>query len=498
MTNVSLPPSRTPKRLPGALISLLELQGDERTPIFLRLYRRLRDAITQGHLKAGARLPGTRPLARELGIARVSVESAYGRLEQEGLVRRRSGSGTFVSPRPLAAPNPGRTKPQLVALRLSRRGAAIFAGGGCVDDPGVRPFGGGRPDLRAFPVALWNKTLVSAARADSLALLDYGDRAGLRQLREAVAAHLVTYRGVQCDPGQVLILTSSQQALDLAARVLLDPGDFVAMENPGYRGAATAFSAAGANLHSIGVDADGMMVSELSKAPGTSRLVYVTPSHQFPLGATLSRPRRAELLAWAEQADAYIIEDDYDGDFRYRGEAVPALQGMDRQGRVLYVGTFSKTMFPSIRLAYLVLPAPLVAAFTVARSVVDGHTGQLMQAAMASFMEDGHFAAHMRSMRSLYSARLEALQQEVATRLQGHVKLLGTDCGLQIAAQVVEAPRFDAVHARATEAGLLLPRLDEFYDRRPLGLKPGWVIGFAALTPAEIRDGVRTLQLLFG
>ncbi|MDP3762395.1 MAG: PLP-dependent aminotransferase family protein [Ramlibacter sp.] len=494
---MTAPASRKAKRRPGALISLLKVKGDERTPIFLRLYRQLRAAIVQGHLKEGARLPGTRSLAHELGVARVSVESAYGRLEQEGLVRRRSGSGTFVSFGAPSASSPGRLKPQLAALRLSRRGAAIFAGGGCLDHPGVRPFGAGRPDLRAFPTALWNKTLSAAAKGDAVDLLDYGSRAGLARLREAVAAYLVTYRGVQCVADQVLILTSSQQALDLAARVLLDPGDVVAVEDPGYRGAATAFAAAGANLHSIDVDADGMVVGGLAASPSAPRLVYVTPSHQFPLGSTLSRQRRTALLAWADAADAYVIEDDYDGDFRYHGDAVPALQGMDRQGRVLYVGTFSKTMFPSIRLAYLVLPPPLVEPFTVARSVVDGHTSQLFQAAMASFMIDGHFAAHMRNMRSLYSARLAVLQEEVSARLRGYVTLLDASCGLQAAALVDEPQRFETVHAGATAAGLHLPRLDELYLRRPLGLQNGWILGFAALAPTEIRAGVHALRSAF-
>lgn len=490
-------PPHPKKRRHGTLISLLQAPDELRTPIFLRLYRQLRDAILQGHLQQGERLPGTRPLAQDLGVARVSVESAYARLEQEGLVRRRSGSGTFVAPTTAGgSPTPG-PKPQLAALRLSARGAAILAGGGCVDEPGARAFGAGRPDLRAFPTAVWNKCQTSALKDAPLALLDYGDRGGLPRLRQAIASYLATYRGVQCEPEQVLVLTSSQQALDLAARVLLDPGDRVAMENPGYRGAATAFAAAGAQLEPIEVDAHGMVVDTLAAWASPPRLAYVTPSHQYPLGGTLTRQRRAALLAWADAAHAYVIEDDYDGEFRYQGQAVPCLQSMDRQGRVLYVGTFSKTMFPSIRLAYLVLPAPLVQAFTVARSVVDGHTSQVLQGAMARFMADGHYAAHMRSMRSLYGARLQVLREEVNARLRGQLTLLDSHCGLQVAAQFVETHRFESVHAKALAARLHLPRLHDYYLRRPPGLAPGWILGFAALTPAEIRDGVQALQRAF-
>lgn len=494
---MSTTPTHPKKRRPGTLISLLQAQGDLRTPIFLRLYRQLREAILQGHLQQGERLPGTRPLAQELGVARVSVESAYARLEHEGLVHRRSGSGTFVARAAPSGAPATRPKPQLATLRLSARGAAILAGGGCVDDPGARAFGAGRPDLRAFPTAVWNKCMASALKDEPQSLLDYGERAGLGRLRQAVASYLATYRGVQCEADQVLILTSSQQALDLAARVLLDPGDGVAMENPGYRGAATAFAAAGAQLQPIDVDAHGMVVDTLAALATPPRLAYVTPSHQYPLGGTLTHQRRAALLSWADAAGAYVIEDDYDGDFRYQGQAVPSLQGMDRQGRVLYVGTFSKTMFPSIRLAYLVLPAPLVEAFTVARSVVDGHTSQVLQGAMARFMADGHYAAHMRSMRSLYGARLDVLREEVSTRLRGQLQLLDSHCGLQIAAQFNETQRFEPVHAKATTAGLLLPALHDYYLRRPLGLQKGWIFGFAALTPAEIRSGVQALQRAF-
>jgi GntR family transcriptional regulator/MocR family aminotransferase len=371
---------------------------------------------------------------------------------------------------------------------LSRRGQRIHEGGGCSDPQITQAFAAGSPDLRAFPHALWRQLWTRHLRAAPLGM-GYGDPQGHEGLREAIAAYLNASRGLHCRPEQVLVLSSSQQALQLIAHLLLDEGDRVWQEEPGYRGAATVWAAAGAELQAVPVDAEGLPPNAPYAAP---KLVYLTPSHQYPCGMALSLPRRLSWLERAKQEGLWLVEDDYDSEFHYEGRPMPALQGLDRNGRVLYLGTFSKTLFPSLRLAYLVLPEALVAPFVVARSLMDGHPAQLPQAVTADFMRQGHFSAHLRLMRQLYAERREVLL-EALQPLNAWLKPHPSPGGLQLAATL--APGQEAHLSRAAaERGVLTPGLSGLYRGR--AAQDGWLLGYSALTPAEIRLAAKSLQAL--
>jgi GntR family transcriptional regulator/MocR family aminotransferase len=378
---------------------------------------------------------------------------------------------------------------------LSKRGRQIESLGGCIDPREVRAFSAGMPDLDSFPLEMWQRLMTRRLRADGTLLMGYGDQQGLPALREAIASYLSLSRGIDCDADQVIVLTSSQQALVLIASAMLDPGDKVWMEEPGYRGAQTAFAAAGASLVPVAVDGEGMRVEDGLRSAPHARLAYVTPSHQYPLGTTLSLPRRLQLVDWARQQNSWIVEDDYDSEFHYDGRPIAAIHGLDPRRRVLYTGTFSKVMFPGIRLAYLVVPRPLVAPFVAARSQFDGHTAPLMQAVLADFMQDGHFMAHVRRMRELYRARRDIFMEEADKHLRHRLSPQPTAGGLQTACFLADQRLSDRkLAAQAAAIGIDLPLLSRLY----LGeeKRSGFVMGFSALTPAAIRNGIKQLAAL--
>ncbi len=469
-------------------ISLFASQKEERRTLREQVCAVIRQALHGGHLKHDERLPSSRQLAADLGVSRVTVEGAYGQLEAEGYLRRQVGGGTFVAfaAAPKIAPASKKTADSVA--RLSRRGESIVAGGGCHEARVPQAFSSGSPDLAAFPLETWHKLGNRLARRSGRALLGFGDPQGFAPLRDAVAYYLSQSRGVHCSAAQVLILTSSQQALTLIATLLLDGGDPVWIEDPCYEGARTAFSSAGAQLVPVPVDADGMDV-ERAPAGTDPRLIYLTPSHQYPTGASLSLPRRMSLLELARKQRSWIVEDDYDSEFHYDGRPLPSLQGLDRHERVLYVGTFSKVLFPSLRLAYLVLPPALIEAFTLARTVQDGHTTQWTQAVTAAFIEDGHFAAHLRQMRQLYRSRRDLLREELTKRTDGWLDILPTSGGLKMAVHL-PAGKEAWYSRRAAQAGVATPGLSKLYLGPP---RDGWLLGFSALDNAAIRHGA--LQL---
>ena len=354
-----------------------------------------------------------------------------------------------------------------------------------------RPFDAGLAALDSFPLHTWNRLSSRRARLSGPSLIGYGDPAGYPPLREAVAAYLSASRGVSCVAEQVVILTSSQQALDLAARMLLDPGDAAWLEDPGYLGARSALRAAGAQVVPVPVDDQGLDVEAGRSRAASARLVYVTPSHQYPTGVTMSLERRLALLDWAGRAGAWVVEDDYDAEYRYEGRPIAAIQGLDPAGRVLYVGTFSKTLFPSIRLAYLVLPKGLVSAFVNARALMDGHTPQLPQAVLADFLVEGHFGAHLRKMRALYRERRDALVESVERRCGGRLRLGPADCGFHVAAYLPEGKRDVEIAHRAAGHGLALPPLSRYFLGRA---RHGFLLGFAGVTSAGIRQGAGAMR----
>ncbi|MDZ7277805.1 PLP-dependent aminotransferase family protein [Pantoea eucrina] len=450
-----------------------------------RLCRTLRQAIVSGHLRHGQRLPSSRQLALDLALSRVTVEAAYAQLESEGYLQRHAGRGTFVlidvvPPTPARLPQP--------APAFSRRGQQVLATGGCQDPPFPHAFAAGSPELRAFPHGQWQRISHQVQRTLGSRAMGYGDPLGYAPLRQAVADYLALARGVRCSAEQIVILTSSQQALQLLAMLFLDSGDSVWLEEPGYPGARNAFVAAGATCRAMPLDSEGAVPLE-----GSAKLVYLTPGHHYPSGTAMSLARRLQWLNWAQQQQSWLIEDDYNGEFHFDERPAPALQSLRVESRVICLGTFSKTLFPSLRLAWMVLPTALVAPLGRARSVMDGHSALLPQAVTAEFLQQGYFASHLRLMRQLYHSRRDRLLQELNTRLQPWLTPMPSAGGLQLTVTLNQGDEARLTQL-AQESGLVLPRLSPLYSGSVR--QSGWILGFAALTPGEITRACDTLAKL--
>jgi GntR family transcriptional regulator/MocR family aminotransferase len=482
----------------GALLTL-PLDPAAATPLFRQLYEGLRRGILDGTLAPGTRLPATRPLAAELGVARNTVVNAYDQLLAEGYLEGKMGSGTRVSRtlpevmlqvRPADKGTPPAPPPRRA---LSRRGEQLTRARALGARPsGVpRPFRPGTPALDAFPFETWWRLVARHQRRPPLDRLAYDDPAGYAPLRRAIAEHLGPARAVHCDPEQVLVLTGSQQGLDLIARLLLDPGDRAWIEEPGYPGARAALQGAGVRLVPVPVDDEGLDVAAGQARCPTARLVYVSPSHQYPLGVTLSLPRRLALLDWARRSNAWVIEDDYDSEFRYTGRPLAALQGLDRDGRVLYLGTFSKSLVPSLRLGYLVVPPDLADAFANARAVVDRQGATLTQAVVADFITEGHFLCHIRRMRTLYHERQETLLRAARRELGGLLEVPACATGLHLMGWLSRGQDDRQASQAAAQAGVEAPPLSAYCLSRPA--RGGLLLGYAGCDARHIRDGVRQL-----
>jgi GntR family transcriptional regulator/MocR family aminotransferase len=475
--------------------------------LYEQLYQELRHRILHGQLAPGSRLPSTRTLARELGVSRNTVLYAYNQLLAEGYVVGQTGSGTYVastlpdmapvSESPVSPPEPSRPfwAPALSAYgQRVTSGAAELMPSDTFRRASIRyDFRYGLPAVDEFPHAIWRRLLARRMRTATRHSLHYGAPAGYLPLRQAIAAYLRRARAVVCDPEQIVIVNGSQQALDLAARLLLNPGDRVVIEDPNYQGARQVFLAAGARLVAIPVDVEGLATEELPSDAALSRLAYVTPSHQFPSGAIMSLSRRLALLAWAERMDAYILEDDYDSEFRYTGRPLEAVQGLDHSGRVIYVGTFSKVLFPSLRLGYLVLPRPLVAAFTAAKWLTDRHTSTFEQQVLSDFITEGHFERHLRRSRTRYAARLTALLETLHEALGHRIEISGANTGMHLLVWLNHLAPEDMAPFIARAAGVGVG----IYSVAPYFIRPvhraGLLMGYTAMTPDEIRAGVHRL-----
>ncbi len=404
----------------------------------MRTIRLTWKVINAAGLRPGARLLATRDLARQYGLARGTIVNAFEQLKSEGYVDGSVGSGTYVSKilpdELLHVPQEngtGRSAP-----RKRRRRVSDYAGRvSLFPNLEIRPsraFRANMPALDLFPTTLWAQVAARRLRRVSMNLLLGCGPMGYTPLRQAVANYLSTSRGVKCVPDQVAIISGVQEALDLAARLFLNPGDRVCMENPGYLGAAIAFKAGGAKVSAIRLDDEGMQVQDLGMRG--ARLVYVTPGHQFPVGVTMSLARRLRLLEWAGKSGALILEDDYDSEYRYAGRPVPALQGLDRHGLVMFTGSFSKVLFPSLRLGYLVLPPDLVDYVSTTLSVTNRHAPLLEQAVLCDFITEGHFGRHLRRMREVYAERLSVLLECTRHSMTGLLEISGVEAGLQTAA----------------------------------------------------------------
>jgi GntR family transcriptional regulator/MocR family aminotransferase len=445
-----------------------------------------------GALASGERLPSSRILAADLKLSRVTVEAAYAQVEAEGYLQRQTGKGTFVSTSLPQTRVSRKNKTASVGLsRLSARGHKMVATGGCRDPLSPVAFAAGSPDLRAFPLKIWKQITARQLRMQGEQLLGYGDPQGYLPLREAVASYLQQSRGVLCSPEQILMTTSSQQALQLLAMLLVDPGDTVWLEQPGYLGARNAFASAEADICAVHVDGQGMAPEPGLPVP---RLIYLTPSHHYPTGVSLSLPRRLHLLDYAKRHGSWIIEDDYDSELHYDGRPLPAMQGLDKYQQVIYLGTFSKVLFPSLRLAYVVLPPALVAPMVTLRTVNDGHSSQLMQAVTAEFMQAGHFASHLRFSRQLYHSRRDHLLEQIRQKIDWLTPQVA-EGGLQLAAYL-PAGKEQYFSTLAAHAGMETPRLSPLFFGNTGQHQDGWLMGFSALTPAEITVAVNRLASL--
>jgi len=463
--------ARLPRNAAHSAPITVALDPASPAPLQRQLYQAMRAAILEGRLGPGARLPGTRALARSLEVSRTTVSLAFDQLRAEGYLRGALRQGTFVAavlPDVHLTATPGpvlgtRHEHPTHATGLSRRGARLatleVTSSPLLGTTGARAFRMGTPAMDHLPVQLWGRLLARRWRRLTATQLSYAEPAGYAPLRAAIAAYVGPARAVRAEEGQVIVVSGAQQAFDLCARVLLDEGDVVAVENPGYRGARAAFLASGASLAPVPVDREGLdvrVLEALASGEGAPppRLACVTPSHQFPLGVTLSAARRLALLAWARRHDAWVVEDDYDSEYRFRGRPLPSLQGMDRAGRVLYVGTFSKTLFPGLRLGYLIVPPALVDAFAHARGTVDRHPAALEQAVLADFLAEGHFARHVRRMRALYAERQDVLLHLLA-RAGAPLEVAPVDAGMHLVAYLPPGMHDAAVAARLLAAGVV-------------------------------------------
>jgi GntR family transcriptional regulator / MocR family aminotransferase len=457
-----------------------------------RIYRQLFDAVLDGRLRPGERLPATRELARRLDVSRNTVALAYERLVAEGVLTSRVGAGTFV-------------RREAVGPTRSRRASS----GGAVqprplwtvipEPPPIRPpsiydFRAGFPDATMFPFTVWRRQVARVLRPGTLDWGRYGEPGGHPDLRAAIARHIGISRSVRASADDVIVTQGAQQALDLIGRVVLDPGDTVAVEEPGYPPARLLFRTQGAHVVGVPVDDEGLVISRIPKA---ARLVYVTPSHQFPLGTRMSLPRRAALLTWAQQRNAIVIEDDYDSEFRFEGRPLDPLQMLDTSGRVVYVGSFSKVLLPTLRIGFLVAPASLRAAFRAAKQLTDWHGEAATQAALARLIDDGLLARHIRVVAREYATRHAMISEAIGRDFREWLQLIPSAAGLHVAALAAPGVSIDLKQVvRGAEAwGILLRTVAHFSSqkRTPDGL----VIGYGAIATTGIEEGLKRLRRSF-
>jgi GntR family transcriptional regulator/MocR family aminotransferase len=486
----------SPRTTSSAPPTLVRLDPNSAIPLYRQIYDSLRDGITSGRLAPGAALPATRVLAQELAVSRNTTAAALAQLRAEGYLEVRPRSGTRVSPllpdTLLAAPR-GRAGRPSAAVRhpaLSRHGARLAALHPSTTSA-RRPFRFGIPALDAFPWHLWARLTSRRLRHSAAALTGYDRATGFAPLREAIAGYVRAARGAVCASEQVIITSGAQQGLDLLARLLIDEGDQVWVENPGYPSARAAFAAVGARIVPIPLDAEGLDVRAGARHAPRVRLVYTTPSRQYPVGVTMSAARRFELLRWAARADAWVVEDDYDSEFRYVSRPLACLQGLDERGRVLYVGTFSKTLFPGLRLGYVIVPPALAGAFATARAVADWHSPAVEQAVLADFIREGHFARHIRRMRVLYQTRRDALLAALEALAPNSLEVTDAGAGMQLLGWLPRGVSDRHVAELALAAGLDVAPLSAFAIG-PLA-RGGLVLGYTEFTPAVLQAAVRRL-----
>ena len=488
------------RRAAAAFSPLIAISRKATRPLHSQIYDAFRSKIVGRTLSSGQPIPSTRALAAELGISRIPVLNAYAQLLAEGYFESRVGAGTFVS----------RSMPEQATSAEHSRAALgeLDSGARRVSQPAlllppykrepwVRHHGAfsiSQPALDAFPFKAWGNLVARHSRNPLVRGLEYGDPMGLRQLREVITVYLRTSRAVRCEPQQIMIVSGSQQALDLSVRVLLNSGDAIWMEEPGYWLARHILTAAGCRIVPVPVDTDGLDVAAGIKLCRSARGALVAPSHQYPLGVTMSASRRLQLLHWARQAGSWIIEDDYDSEYRFESKPIASLQGLDDTSRVIYIGTFSKVLFPSLRVGYLVIPTDLVDHFLAMRHAMDVSPPHLSQAVLADFIAEGHFSRHIRRMRTLYAERRSVLVESLAREFGSQLQVIGNMAGIHLAVTLPKGLDDVAIAKRAAKESLWLWPLSPTYIGKPS--HHGCILGFGSTTAAEIPGAVRRFQMI--
>jgi GntR family transcriptional regulator / MocR family aminotransferase len=463
-------------------------------PLHKQIYDAYRTLIVGHTLRVGQQIPSTRALASELGISRIPVLSAYSQLLAEGYFEARVGAGTFVcsSLPEQVAPNERRpaqsTTARSASRPVARRVSLLPIYKSLPWLRGLGPFSVSQPAYDQFPFQLWSALVMRHCRNPHARSLHYGPIMGSEPMRDAICTYLRTSRAVRCDPEQIMIVSGSQQALEISARVLLDPQSPVWIEEPGYWLARHVLMAAGCRLVPVPVDSEGMDVAAGIKLSRKARAAYVAPSHQFPLGATMSASRRLQLLEWASSSGSWIIEDDYDSEYRYASMPIASLQGLDHDSRVIYIGTFSKTLFPSLRMGYAVIPKDLVSRFAAVRYTIDIAPPYLYQAVLTDFINEGHFARHIRRMRLLYDERRTALVDSLRKEFGSSLNVHGSEAGMHLVVTLSRGFRDHEVAARAAREKLWLTPLSPAYLGK--ARRHGFILGFGSTRATEMPQAV--------
>jgi GntR family transcriptional regulator / MocR family aminotransferase len=475
-------------------------------PLYQQIYEAIRTSILSGEFSSKMRLPATRALARDLGVSRITIINAYEQLLAEGYLEGQAGAGTFVASRlpdellqTIKKKSSNRIQTETksnIPLNLSPFGEKLLL----QDLESVRvqtkflPFQNGLTAVEHFPFEIWSRIASKFYRNPPRSILGYGDPQGFLPLREAVAGHLKSARGVNCSAEQVVITSGAQQALDLVGRIFLSEKDLFLIEEPCYLEARNSFSATGAGIVPVAVDEEGFNVSKIPQSAEKSKLVYVTPSHQYPLGITMTLARRLELLEWARAKNAWIIEDDYNSEFRYSGRPLPSLQGLDKSGRVIYIGTFSKTIFPALRIGCAVVPTELVKIFSTARALTDAHSPLINQAILAEFIMEGHFARHVRKMRQLYEARQEILLSEAKKNLAGMIEMKKSPAGMHLIGWLAENFDEEKIVAEAAAENIKLSTISSYYLHN--SPHKGFSFGYTAFDESQIKEAISKLRTI--
>lgn len=486
----------------AGLVPVISVHRDAAIPLHRQVYAGFRDAILRGDLAAGQQVPSSRALAAELEISRFPVLDAYAQLLAEGYFESRVGAGTFVS---TALPNRPDTAPPApecatVARTTSRRSLLYPAYKPTPWRSGWGAFGVHQPAIDEFPFEIWSKLVARYSRASSVpSLVNIQPLAhpfGLEPFREAVCAYLRTSRAVRCDPSQIMIVSGSQQALDITTRVLLDPGDAAWLEEPCYPLARAVLIGSGCHPVPVPVDQDGLDVAAGKHLSPHARAAFVTPSHHYALGVTMSAARRFQLLEWSRQASAWIVEDDYDSEYRYESMPIPSLQGLDASARVIYIGTFSKVLRPALRLGYIVVPPDLIDRFAAVRFAMDIFPPYLFQEVLTDFMRAGHFVRHIRRMRALYKARRTALVESLQAEFGDFFRIHGAEAGMHLTVTLPDGFNDVEIATRAANERLCLWPLSQCYTTTPA--RHGFILGFANTPEDQMRAAVRRLQQIIG